>query len=101
MSTTQKTLPAKSIPFFGSMQRTGNTFSTTSLNLEVRPSDRGFQIVLVAQRIDSCGKETTIELPSPYIASTAAEARMIVADTLAPFMEQLMVGGNARHESVH
>jgi len=95
MSNTQKTQPAaKSIPFFGSMQRTGQSISTTSLNLAIRPCDQGYQIVLIAQHIDGSGKESIIELPSPYIASSAAEARMIVADTVAPFLEQLMVGGN-------
>ncbi|NEK64125.1 MAG: hypothetical protein G3W71_17435, partial [Xanthomonas perforans] len=53
------------------------------------------------KRIDSSGNETTIELPSPHIAATAAEARMIVADTLAPFVERLMVGERTKHESVH
>lgn len=91
----------KSIPFFGTMQRVGNTFSTTSLNLAVRSCAQGYQIVLIAQRIDSSGKETTIELPSPHIAASAAEARMILADTLAPFVERLMVGEGTKHESVH
>jgi hypothetical protein len=102
MSNTDHTpIAASSIPFFGAIQRVGNTFSTTSLNLAVRNCDQGNQIVLIAHRIDSCGKETIIELPSPHIAASAAEARMIVADSLAPFVEQLIVGGTAIHGSVH
>jgi hypothetical protein len=70
MSNTDQTpIAARSIPFFGTIQRVGNTFSTTSLNLAVRNCDQGYQIILIAHRIDSCGKETTIELPSPHIAA--------------------------------
>ncbi|APP82641.1 hypothetical protein BI312_23640 (plasmid) [Xanthomonas citri pv. citri] len=83
------------------MHRVGNTVFTTSLNLAVRYCNHGYQIILIAKRIDSRGNETIIELPSPHIAATAAEARMIVADTLAPFVERLMVGERSTHESVH
>ncbi|KLC04094.1 hypothetical protein XP420_15950 [Xanthomonas perforans] len=83
------------------MHRVGNSVFTTSLNLAVRHCNHGYQIVLIAKRIDSRGNETIIELPSPHIAATAAEARMIVADTLAPFVERLIVGERTTHESVH
>ncbi|WP_152667156.1 hypothetical protein [Xanthomonas perforans] len=97
----QTPVAAKSIPFFGTMHRVGNSVFTTSLNLAVRHCNHGYQIVLIAKRIDSRGNETIIELPSPHIAATAAEARMIVADTLAPFVERLIVGERTTHESVH
>ena len=91
----------RSIPFFGSMKRVGDSISATTLNLEVRPCHHGYQIFLVAKSYDGDGKETAVEVPSPHIARSAAEARMIVADTLAPFLEVMMVGGFHAVERMH